>query len=230
MAHATPGNPRRSAVVRLTHWATTVSFFGLLVSGAAILLAHPRLYWGETGAFGVPPLINLPLPLVLNGQSGWGRSLHFLSAWIAVATGLVYVVFGLSTPHFRTELVPTRTDLSWAVMARVARDHVRLRRPGAADALTYNVLQRLTYLAVIFVFFPIAIWTGLAMSPAVTSVVPVIVTALGGQQSARTIHFFDAALLTVFVAVHVGMVYLAGFRSRMRGMLTGRVGVSEECA
>ena len=34
------------------------------------------------------------------------------------------------------------------------------------------------------------IWTGLAMSPAVTSVFPFIVTVFGGQQSARTIHFF----------------------------------------
>src|SRR5437870_5287217 len=40
---------RHSALVRITHWITTFSFVGLIVSGVAILLAHPRLYWGETG-------------------------------------------------------------------------------------------------------------------------------------------------------------------------------------
>src|ERR1700733_9206092 len=81
--------PRHSAIVRITHWITTLSFLGLLVSGIAILLAHPRLYWGETGAVGMPSLIDLPLPFVLVGQTGWGRYLHFLSAWVCVLTGLL---------------------------------------------------------------------------------------------------------------------------------------------
>ena len=53
---------RFSAVVRVTHWLTTLSFIGLLVSGVAILLAHPRLYWGETGALGGPYVLAFPLP------------------------------------------------------------------------------------------------------------------------------------------------------------------------
>src|SRR3972149_3160572 len=93
--------PRHSAVVRITHWITTVSFFGLLVSGIAILLSHPRLYWGETGNVGTPSLIDLPLPFVLENQNGWGRYLHFLSAWVAVLNGLLYALSGLLTPHFR---------------------------------------------------------------------------------------------------------------------------------
>jgi hypothetical protein len=59
---------------------TAASFIALVYSGIAILLAHPRLYWGETGALGTPSLIDLPLPMVLTGQTGWGRYLHFLSA------------------------------------------------------------------------------------------------------------------------------------------------------
>ena len=74
--------PRHSVLVRITHWITTLSFLALLVSGIAILLAHPRLYWGETGAVGAPSLIDLPLPFMLTGQSGWGRSLHFFAAWL----------------------------------------------------------------------------------------------------------------------------------------------------
>jgi thiosulfate reductase cytochrome b subunit len=215
------GPPRHSALVRGTHWATALSFLALLVSGIAILLAHPRLYWGETGALGAPSLIDLPLPLVLVGQSGWGRSLHFLSAWLCIMTGLVYGVSGVFTQHFRKDLLPAQADLSWSAISRVVSNHLHLKRPTQEEALTYNVLQRLTYLAVVFVLFPLMIWTGLAMSPAVTSVVPALVTVLGGQQSARTIHFFDAGFLVLFLVVHVAMVGLAGFARQVRAMTTG---------
>lgn len=213
--------PRHSALVRLTHWVTTVSFVALLVSGIAILLAHPRLYWGETGAVGAPALVDLPLPFVLSGQSGWGRYLHFLSAWVAVLTGLLYVVSGLVTRHFRDHLLPSRSELSWASIYHIASSHVRLRRPSEDELLAYNVLQRLTYSLVVFVLFPFMIWTGLAMSPAMTSVFPPLVTLLGGQQSARTLHFFDALLLVLFLVVHVAMVCLAGFGREVRAMITG---------
>jgi hypothetical protein len=44
--------PRHSLVVRLTHRINAIASFALIVSGVAILLAHPRLYWGETGGAG----------------------------------------------------------------------------------------------------------------------------------------------------------------------------------
>jgi thiosulfate reductase cytochrome b subunit len=221
-------SPRHAALVRITHWITALSFLGLLVSGIAILLAHPRLYWGETGAVGAPSLIDLPLPFMLTGQSGWGRSLHFLAAWVSVLTGLLYVVHGIFTQHFREHLVPAKADLAWSSISRAASNHARLKRPGEEDALTYNVLQRLTYLGVVFILFPLMIWTGLAMSPAMTSVVPALVDALGGQQSARTIHFLAACALVLFLVVHVAMVCLAGFAARMRTMITGRGAAREE--
>jgi thiosulfate reductase cytochrome b subunit len=90
-----------------------------------------------------------------------------------------------------------------------------------AASQSYNVVQRLTYLAVVFVLFPLVIWTGLAMSPAITSVFPVIVNVFGGQQSARTIHFFVSVALVLFLVVHIAMVCLAGFKNRVRAMVTG---------
>jgi hypothetical protein len=66
------------------------------------------------------------------------------------------------------------------------------------------------------------LWTGLAMSPAVTSVFPVLATALGGQQTARTLHFFLACALVLFAVVHVALVWQTGFRRRVRAMITGR--------
>ncbi|HEV8395000.1 MAG TPA: cytochrome b/b6 domain-containing protein [Vicinamibacterales bacterium] len=205
-----------SALVRVTHWVNATGFAALLVSGVAILLAHPRLYWGETGAFGAPSLIDLPLPLVLVGQSGWGRSLHFLSAWVCVIAGLAYVVAGVMSGRLRRELLPAPGDL------RNAAAHLRPRRPAGDDDLSYNPAQRLAYFTVVIVLLPAMIWTGLAMSPAVTSVAPVLVNVVGGQQSARTIHFAVACALVLFLAGHVAMVALSGFKVRMRGMITGR--------
>jgi thiosulfate reductase cytochrome b subunit len=187
--------PRHSALVRVTHWINTLSFLGLLVSGIAILLAHPRFYWGETGAVGTPSLFDLPLPFMKGGPSGWGRNLHFLSAWISVLNGLVYVLSGVMVRHFRRNFLSGKGESS------------------------YNPLQRLTYLGVVFFLLPVTIWTGLAMSPAVVSVVPVIVTMFGGQESARTLHFFVADLVVLFLVGHLVMISLEGFWRRVREMI-----------
>jgi thiosulfate reductase cytochrome b subunit len=224
---------RHAAIVRVTHWITALCFFALLVSGIEILISHPRFYWGEAGNVLTPPLFKLPIPASrssiptgyayrLPDQNGWSRSLHFQSAWVVVFTGLLYFVFGLLTRHFRKSLLPTGANLSWGQLSSVISDHLHFKRPGKSEAWSYNVLQRITYLIVIFVLFPVMIWTGLAMSPAIVSVFPGVVTVLGGQQSARTIHFFVCLILVLFVLVHIVMVCRAGFGNRMRAMITGR--------
>jgi thiosulfate reductase cytochrome b subunit len=224
---------RHSELVRVTHWITTLCFIALLVSGIEILISHPRFYWGETGNVLTTPLFKLPVPAsrnlvptgygyVLPDQNGWSRYLHFQAAWILVLTGLLYTISILFTGHLRRNLLPVRGDFSWKVLSREIGNHLRFRRPGEAEAWSYNVLQRLTYLLVIFVLFPLVIWTGLAMSPAFVSAVPATVTLLGGQQSGRTIHFFVSVFLVLFLFVHVVMIFVAGFWGRMRAMITGR--------
>jgi thiosulfate reductase cytochrome b subunit len=121
----------------------------------------------------------------------------------------------------RNNLLPGKSDFSWRTFSTAITSHLRFERPNESEAWSYNVLQRLTYLFVIFVLFPLVIWTGLAMSPALVSAVPAAVNVLGGQQSARTLHFFVSLALVLFLLVHVVMVWLAGFRSRMRAMITG---------
>src|SRR5215471_14273687 len=114
-------SPRHSALVRVTHWITTLCFFALLVTGIEILISHPRFYWGETGTVLTKPLFQLPIPssrrlvptgyaYVLPDQNGWSRALHFEAAWIAVLTGLLYVIFGLLTRHFQKDLLPHKAD------------------------------------------------------------------------------------------------------------------------
>jgi thiosulfate reductase cytochrome b subunit len=225
---------RHSALIRVTHWITALCFFALLVTGFEIVVSHPRFYWGETGNVLTTPLFKIPIPssralvptgygYVLPDQNGWSRYLHFQAAWVVVLTGLLYAIYSLLTGHLRKNLLPKRTDLSWRALSSTMGKHVRFDRPSDEEAWSYNFLQRIAYLTVIFVLFPLVIWTGLAMSPGFVSAVPATVTLLGGQQSARTIHFFVSLLLLGFVVVHVVMVFLAGFKNRMRAMINGRV-------
>jgi thiosulfate reductase cytochrome b subunit len=233
--------PRHTAIVRVTHWIATLCFFALLVSGTEIVISHPRFYWGEAGNVLTPALFTLPIPAsrstvrtgygyVLPDQNGWSRYLHFQAAWAVVLTGLVYAVSGLLTRHFRENLLPAGADLSWRAVSSSIASHLRFKPPSEAEDWSYNVLQRLAYLSVVFVLFPLVIWTGLAMSPAIASAFPFAVTVLGGQQSARTIHFVVSVFLLVFLLVHIVMICVAGFRNRMRAMITGRVGTHKEHA
>jgi thiosulfate reductase cytochrome b subunit len=220
LPNQTRAAPRRLLVVRITHWIAVLSVVVLLVSGAGILISHPRLYWGEAGNIGTESLLDLPIPFII-GPSVWNRPIHFLAAWVLVLAGLAYAVGGCVTRHFREDLLPARADLRWSRIAGVISDHLRWKR--ADDTWTYNVLQRLTYLAVTFVLFPGIVWTGLAMSFGVTSVFPALATALGGHQSARTLHFVLVGLLIVFLIVHMVMLCLVGFASHMRAMITGSI-------
>jgi thiosulfate reductase cytochrome b subunit len=211
---------RHSVIVRLTHWTVVLSVIGLLVTGIGILVSHPRLYWGETGSVGTESLVDLPIPFII-GPSVWNRPFHFLFAWMLVLTGLVYVAGGVLTQHVRDDLLPARADLRVNHVMRVILEHVRWNRRGENVTASYNVVQRLAYLAVVFVLFPSIIWTGLAMSFGVTSVFPVLATALGGHQSARTLHFVFVVVLLLFAVVHVVMLGRHGFWTNVRAMITG---------
>ncbi len=230
---------RHSALVRITHWITTLCFLALLVTGIEIVISHPRFYWGETGNINTTPLFSFHIPssralvptgygYVLPDQNGWSRYLHFQSAWIVVLTGLLYVISILFSGHLRKNLLPGKGDLSWRSLATAIVKPLRFQRPSEAEAWSYNVLQRLTYVFVIFVLFPLVIWTGLAMSPAFVSAFPLAVNSLGGQQSARTLHLFVSVALVLFLLAHIAMIFLAGFTSRMRAMITGRAATRKE--
>ena len=120
----------------------------------------------------------------------------------------------IASRHLRRDLLPAKADLNWNCISGVISAHLRWIRTSADEAWTYNVVQRLTYLAVVFVVFPGVIWTGLAMSFGVTSVFPVLATVVGGFQSVRTLHFVFVTLLVIFLIVHMAMLCLVGFRSR----------------
>lgn len=226
MAPSSHPAPRHSGTVRLTHWLTVLCAFALLWSGINILISHPRFYWGEYGNVNEKPLFTIPIPAsrgsvptgynyVLPDQNGWSRSLHFQAAWLLFFTALTYLIHGFRRRHFQRNLTPRAAELSPASLAQ------HLKSNHAADH-SYNPIQRLTYLCVIFLLFPGLVWTGLAMAPGFTAAFPFVVEALGGQQSARTIHFVLTVILIAFVVTHLAMIIRAGFYARVRAMFTGR--------
>src|ERR1051325_8788459 len=123
---ASPTNVRHARWVKGAHWMVAASFLTLAFSGFVILMAHPRLYWGEVGNDLTPALFELPIsrnyhhagwekrvsffkeagsPVSASrtydifNQNGWGRSLHFLAGWFLVVTGVIYLMAGIYTGH-----------------------------------------------------------------------------------------------------------------------------------
>jgi len=154
------------------------------------------------------------------------RSWHFFFAWILVLNGLAYLAWSIGSRHLARDLAPDRIELRSIPQSIV--DHLRFRHPRGEVAKRYNVLQKLAYLAVIFVVVPLLILMGLAMSPRADAIWPGWVDLVGGRQSARTIHFIAAWILVAFVAVHVFEAAINGLWNHLRSMITGRYRVPAE--
>ncbi|MET0381862.1 MAG: cytochrome b/b6 domain-containing protein [Burkholderiaceae bacterium] len=255
--------PRHSLLVRITHWINVFCFSLLLMTGAQIFNAHPRLYWGQYGADNDHAWLSIdsrrdghgwrgelrlgPLSLRTTGLLGasmegaspaprafpsWltipshqdlatGRRWHFFFAWLFVANGAVYLAAGFARRHFRRDLLPSKAELAPANLAHEVVEHAKLNFPKGEAARRYNALQKLSYLAVIFVLLPLMILTGLTMSPGLDSALPVLLDAFGGRPSARALHFIAASALVAFVVVHVVMVVASGLWNNLRSMVTG---------
>lgn len=170
---------------------------------------------GEAADRGFPSWLTLPSDQDLTG----GRSWHFFFAWAFVLNGALYLLYGLFSGQLRFRVVPQRDQIRY--FAASVREHLTLRFPEGDEAKRYNIIQKLTYAVVLFVLLPVQVLAGLAMSPAMDAAFPFLLTLFDGRQSARTVHFVVAALLVLFVVVHVALVVLSGFWNNMRGMLTG---------
>ena len=211
---------RHTRIVRITHWVNALCVVFMIPSGIAILIAHPEFYWGETGYFGAPFAFKLPIePNFLH--TWWGRGMHFLFAWILVVNGVIYLSYIVLSRKQRRKLIPRRDELRWNNIASEIGDHIRLRPPSAIGD-HYNVLQKISYIIVVLLLSPLIFFTGLTMSPAITSVFPELLDLFGGRQSARTIHFIAAALLVLFILIHVLEVFVVGFKKEIWAMISGQ--------
>jgi thiosulfate reductase cytochrome b subunit len=156
------------------------------------------------------------------------RRWHFFFAWLFVLNGLAYLAYALASRHVARDLLPSAAE--WRGIGRSVLDHLRLRHPVGEAARRYNVLQKLTYLGVIFGLLPLVVATGMAMSPTLDALLPGWVDLLGGRQSARTLHFIAAWLLVAFVLVHVVEMILSGPWNHLRSMVTGRYRIQPQAA
>ena len=170
---------------------------------------------GQPADRGFPAWLTLPSEQDLTG----GRSWHFFFGWVFVLNGLAYLLYGLVSGQLRFRVIPSRDQVRH--FGASVREHFTLRFPQGDEAKRYNVIQKLTYLVVLFVLLPLEVLAGMAMSPALDAAAPWLLTMFGGRQSARTVHFIVANLLVLFVVVHVALVLLSGFWNNMRGMVTG---------
>lgn len=173
---------------------------------------------GKNVVRGFPEWATIP-----SGRSlALGRRWHFFFAWLWVGNGICYLGWGLVSGHLRRDLLLRRRE--WRALPMALRDHLRPRSFQPLDG--YHPLQKLTYLGVLGILAPLAILTGLSMSPQLDGLLGGFIEAIGGRQSARSLHFFVMVSFVSFVVAHVLMVVLSGPIVLMRSMLTGRVRVA----
>lgn len=223
---------RHGVVTRVWHWVNAVAVLILLGSGLGISNAHPRLYWGRYGANFDPAWATLPrfpswLTIPANYNLAISRRWHLLFALVLGFGLLAYMIGGLVTRHFQRDLRIRGRELRPAALWADLKHHLAFRFHDPRDPRAYNLFQKLSYALVLFVALPLAILTGIALSPGMNAAWPWVLEILGGRQSARSIHFITASVLALFTIVHLVLVILAGAGNEVRSMITGRWRVPE---
>lgn len=173
---------------------------------------------GEVKRRAFPHWITIPSGYDLQS----GRRWHFTFAWVLSFALLIFMLRSLWNGHIRRDLHLSKEQRSPRHVWHEIKDHARLRFPTGAAATRYNILQKMSYIAVIFLLLPTMIFTGLTMSPAMNAAWPWLLDIFGGRQSARSVHFICAFGLVAFFVAHILMVILAGPINEMRSMITGR--------
>jgi thiosulfate reductase cytochrome b subunit len=148
-----------------------------------------------------------------------GRRWHLFFAWLLVVNALAYIGYSIASRHLTRDLTPNGGELR--TLGRTVRRHFRLRHLRADSDQGYNPLQKLSYLAVVFLLGPFIVLTGLAMSPSLDASFHFLPEMFTGRQSARSIHFLLAFGFVLFTLVHVFMVLLVGPWRHVRAMITG---------
>ncbi len=228
--------------VRISHFLNFLFVTLLIRSGISILFDHPRLYFNDNCTPGSEWIRFTPVrvpkdriwtakddaryitPLVATpGRRhtvGLARVWHFITVHGFIATGIFFFVMLFLTEQWR-RIVPTSPDVlpqAWAVWAHYATLHLP---PEPNGFYGYNALQQIAYFTVVFVFGPLAILTGIAMSPAVVNRFPTYARLFGGRQAARSIHWLTMVGFLAFLVVHITLVVMTGFARNMNHIVRG---------
>lgn len=143
---------------------------------------------------------------------------HLVVVTLWIATGLVYVTLLLVSGHW-ARIVPTE----WSVIPNAVSaglQYLSLEWPAHTSWAYYNALQVLFYGATVFVAAPLALATGLRLSP----VWPQRWMRNHGPLSdawARQTHSLVLWFYLGFTVVHVGLVLLTGARRNLNAMYLG---------
>jgi len=189
-------------VVRITHWINALAVLVMVASGWRIYNASPLF---ESFTF--------PDALTLGGWLAGALQWHFAAMWLLALNGVVYLVYGIVSGHFRRKLLPIAPravfhDISRALRGRLAHE----------DLTVYNTAQRAAYLVLILSLI-LLIVSGLAIWKPVQ--LQELAALMGGYEGARLLHFFAMALMVLIVVVHVVMVALVP--RTFPTMITGRL-------
>ncbi len=228
--------------VRYCHFFNFFFVMMLIRSGLSILMDHPRLYFNDDCTPGSEWIRFTPLtvprdrlwtakddsryvsPLVATPgyrhTIGIARVWHFINVHGFILVGILFAIGLFDTEQWR-RIVPTSPLVllqGWNVFVHYATLHLP---PEPNGFYGYNALQQIAYFSVFFIFGPLAILTGIAMSPAVVNHLPWYARLFGGRQSARSIHFLNMLGFLGFIVVHVTLVVMTGFARNMNHIVMG---------
>lgn len=228
--------------VRYSHFFNFFFVMLLIRSGLSILMDHPRLYFNDGCTPGSEWIRFTPLPVPRDRlwtakddaryispivatpgyrhTIGIARVWHFINVHGFIACGIFFVIMLFTTEQWK-RIVPTSPLVlgqAWNTFVHYATFHMP---PEPNGFYGYNALQQIAYFAAVFVFGPVAILTGIAMSPAVVNRFPWYARIFGGRQSARSIHFLNMLGFLSFIIVHVTLVVITGFARNMNHIVRG---------
>ena len=228
--------------VRYCHFFNFFFVMLLIRSGISILYDHPRLYFNDGCTPGSEWIRFTPLkvprdriwtakddaryvsPIV--GTPGYRHTIgiarvwHFINVHGFIITGFIFISLLFATEQWR-RIVPTSPLVvvqAWNTFVHYATFHLP---PEPNGFYGYNALQQIAYFTVVLVFGPLAMATGIAMSPAVVNHFPWYARIFGGRQSARSLHFLTMLSFFAFLVVHVTLVVMTGFARNMNHIVMG---------
>lgn len=191
------------------------------VGGAQIETTGVIGHWvnsdGETKRWAFPGWATIPSFYSLAD----GRKWHFFFGWIFSIGLTLFMIRSLWNRHIQRDLRVRREEWRPSYIWQSLRDHMKLSKIRASVEHDYNIIQKLSYIGVIFILLPLVILTGLTMSPAMDANWEFLSQMFFGRQSARSIHFICAALLVAFFIVHIVMVILSGPITQLKAIIFG---------
>jgi Ni/Fe-hydrogenase b-type cytochrome subunit len=146
-----------------------------------------------------------------------GRVWHLFFGWVLLIAIVVYFIQGAVRKDLRQLILrPSDIPKLWPMQLY----YLRLRKEPPPHG-TYNPLQKAAYTVVLFVFIPLIMLTGLALSPGFDAMTGPLIWIFGGRQFARTWHFVLMSILIAYFCVHMVLVFSTGPWNNIKSMITG---------